>query len=191
MGYYPPPTTPAVRSSVSFCDSYLTSPLQFGGDYTSGCSFICKQACTVTGVKFRTAVATNPHTVRLRLWLSGAAQVIGAGAAQFIDKACAGAGLYSVVFDTAFTVAAADCWKELCVSMYHVTEAVNKLCYQDIGAAGLRAFMGFSPGDFLGDAAYVPAGYPRQMRLAADSDPTGSSYDNVWATPIEPILTCP
>jgi hypothetical protein len=86
------------------------TPNTYFDNYAIGTWFGISEACQCTGYSFRTW-KVGAHTMRVRLWINGVAQVIGAGSATYIDVACDGPGVYTGSFVAPIALSAANIFR--------------------------------------------------------------------------------
>jgi hypothetical protein len=171
----------AVSGSVgTLAVKYATDPLYQNVAYhaasmtsaaasrTTGAPFAVRILCTITGATFRTGIATNPHTMRVKLWNPAGTSV------ATVDVVCAGAGQYTGVFSSAYTVPAAYVGDVFRISVWETTGTDYSYCS---AAPSVPA-----PGA-VGRAYYVQT---PNVYAAGDANPT-TTHASQWYV-IDPTI---
>ena len=102
-----------IETTVPYADFYAGS--EESGDFTMGGRFIPLQFIRVTGIRVQSAVAANPHTLKVSLWDSGGT-LRASG-----TSACAGSGIYNISFSSEYAIVAADLGTYLTWGVYETS----------------------------------------------------------------------
>ncbi len=127
--------------------------------------------CTVTGATFRTAITTNPHTLRIRLWTGAGVSVAD------VDKVCTGSGQYTGTFSSPYSITDEMVGDYYYISMWETTGAKYTFA---------NAYPSINSGFGVGSVYYI-VGIAHWA--AGDACPTSQSGANYFV--IDPIIVLP